>query len=368
MSHKLINEYPLLVLPSLAKEIGLNEAIVLQQIHFWLETFKKANDVKHLKHGRWWVYNSVKQWKRDNFPFWSVNTIERVIRKLEDRGLLISDVLNAAKFDQTKWYTIDYERLEQIVRFPQNGEIDNTNLGEPIPETTTETTKAKNENNVSRKPGEQVAGSFGGGSDNLLVGGADSHSSPGHNNTNTSEGSPNEMRKPPQNQVSYENACELAQYLMRELGYEFISADNHDLLTRPFVVWGVYKSADEYFTQRHPTFKVWLNILLKRYKEEHIGFNDMVRWLTNCNQQYEKWFKAQHGDASDFHHYDWSTQLAVDDTQVYDHIDEFEDLDEFENVDDCENLLDDSHLELAVQAIEVAIEATKSGGPAPKYS
>lgn len=32
----LINEPPLQVLPTLAKTIGLNEAIVLQQVHYWL--------------------------------------------------------------------------------------------------------------------------------------------------------------------------------------------------------------------------------------------------------------------------------------------------------------------------------------------
>jgi hypothetical protein len=31
---KLIDEYPLVVLPSLAVDYGLNEAIVIQQIHY----------------------------------------------------------------------------------------------------------------------------------------------------------------------------------------------------------------------------------------------------------------------------------------------------------------------------------------------
>ena len=36
MSNLLIHEEPLLVLPGLASRIGLNEAIFLQQIHYWL--------------------------------------------------------------------------------------------------------------------------------------------------------------------------------------------------------------------------------------------------------------------------------------------------------------------------------------------
>lgn len=35
MSRLLINEPPLIVLPNLAILIGLNEAIVLQQVHYW---------------------------------------------------------------------------------------------------------------------------------------------------------------------------------------------------------------------------------------------------------------------------------------------------------------------------------------------
>lgn len=46
MSKLLISESPLLVLPSLAETIGLNEAIVLQQIHFW------TSKEKHYKNGR----------------------------------------------------------------------------------------------------------------------------------------------------------------------------------------------------------------------------------------------------------------------------------------------------------------------------
>ena len=37
----LINEHPLMVLPSLATAVGLNQAIVLQQVHYWLDLNRK---------------------------------------------------------------------------------------------------------------------------------------------------------------------------------------------------------------------------------------------------------------------------------------------------------------------------------------
>lgn len=103
----LIEEPPLQVLPSLAKSIGLNEAIVLQQIHYWL---RKSNNVKD---GNKWIYNSMTNWQKQ-FSFWSLPTVKRVFRSLENQGLLITANYNKAGFDKTKWYRIDYEKLQYM--------------------------------------------------------------------------------------------------------------------------------------------------------------------------------------------------------------------------------------------------------------
>ncbi|PGB42858.1 conserved phage C-terminal domain-containing protein [Bacillus toyonensis] len=143
MSNLLIHEEPLLVLPGLASRIGLNEAIFLQQIHYWL------NRSKHFYDERSWVYNSVAEWVKQ-FPFWSENTIRRIVKNLEDEQLLVIGNYNRAKFDKTKWYSINYEKLRLLEstndvpnlgrRSTQNEQMDVPNLGKPIPETNTETT------------------------------------------------------------------------------------------------------------------------------------------------------------------------------------------------------------------------------------
>lgn len=109
MSNLLIDDYPILVLPNLATEIGLNEAIVLQQMHYWL---KKSN---HNYDGRRWIYNSFPEWQK-HFPFWSVITIKRAVYSLEKQNLLCVGNYNKAKFDKTKWYSINYETLEGMRR------------------------------------------------------------------------------------------------------------------------------------------------------------------------------------------------------------------------------------------------------------
>ncbi|WP_254119113.1 conserved phage C-terminal domain-containing protein [Bacillus sp. FJAT-29790] len=49
-------------------------------------------------------------------PFWSESTIKRTIKSLENQGYLISGNFNRSKMDQTKWYSIDYEKLGELER------------------------------------------------------------------------------------------------------------------------------------------------------------------------------------------------------------------------------------------------------------
>lgn len=107
-SRLLMDEAPLVIQPSLAVLLGLNEAILLQQIHYWI-TRSSHKDTQ----GRAWAYNSVAAW-RDQFPFWSISTIKRGIAALEKMGILLSCNHNKASFDKTKWYTIDYDRLAEL--------------------------------------------------------------------------------------------------------------------------------------------------------------------------------------------------------------------------------------------------------------
>lgn len=141
MSKLLIDEEPLQVLPNLAKAIGLNEALVLQQVHYWLNRSDKFYG------GRKWTFNSYTDWQKQ-FPFWSESSIKRIFQSLEKLGLLITGNFNKMPIDRTKWYTIDYSRLDEFSR--PSGQFDPTNrsdctdeevnLTPPIPETTTETT------------------------------------------------------------------------------------------------------------------------------------------------------------------------------------------------------------------------------------
>lgn len=60
VSPLLINEPPLQVLPTLALKLGLNEAIILQQIYYWLNLEFNKNQFD----GRLWVYNTYEKWQQ----------------------------------------------------------------------------------------------------------------------------------------------------------------------------------------------------------------------------------------------------------------------------------------------------------------
>ncbi len=97
----------LLVNRRLAALIGLNEAIVLQQIHYWLQR-KRAGGVEH--DGRRWVFNTLESW-REQFPFWSKDTVKRALAALKKSGLLLVKKLAEASRDQTNYYSIDYQQI-----------------------------------------------------------------------------------------------------------------------------------------------------------------------------------------------------------------------------------------------------------------
>lgn len=143
MNNLLISEPPLQVLPTLAVRVGLKEAIVLQQFHYWLQRSGNNRD------GYKWVYNSYDEWHKQ-FPFFSKVTLRRTINSLEKQGYLVSGNYNKAGFDKTKWYRIDYQRMNKACdqndhtrcsncsHAGDQNEQTNTNR---LPETTTETTK-----------------------------------------------------------------------------------------------------------------------------------------------------------------------------------------------------------------------------------
>ena len=105
----LLKVKPLVVSPVLASRIGLNEAIVLQQICYWLED--TASGVEH--DGRRWVYNTIEEWT-EQFPFWSPDTVKRALTSLKKNGLIYVEQLKKSQHDRTNFYAINHENRKRL--------------------------------------------------------------------------------------------------------------------------------------------------------------------------------------------------------------------------------------------------------------
>lgn len=79
-TRSIVIDTPVLMLPALARLIGMDEAMLLQQIHYWLSLGGHEHD------GRRWIYNTYHAWT-EQFPGWSKDKVRRIVERLRGRGL-----------------------------------------------------------------------------------------------------------------------------------------------------------------------------------------------------------------------------------------------------------------------------------------
>lgn len=106
----LYSRNPLVVDKDLATVIGLNEAITLQQINYWLHV-SGGKDI----YDRHWIKHTISEFLEKDFPFWSRSTVKRAISNCEKKGFLLEKNLNKAGFDKSKWYSIDEDKLDEVM-------------------------------------------------------------------------------------------------------------------------------------------------------------------------------------------------------------------------------------------------------------
>lgn len=133
----LTDEEPLQVLPSLAVRVGLNEAIILQQLHYWLRNKKSGEVIGGVK----WIFNSFDEWV-EQFPFLSKRTVERSFAKLEAMRIVLSEQFGGR--DRRNYWRIDYDALNALLN-PTSDPDPDTHTQSPCPPPADE--------NVSRQSG-----------------------------------------------------------------------------------------------------------------------------------------------------------------------------------------------------------------------
>jgi hypothetical protein len=136
----LLDERPLVLLPSLAEAVGVNLAVVIQQLHFHL-----ANpDNGRVHAGEQWIYKTYEDWRALDFPFWSTPQIRRAFRSGEELGLIVS-CQPEGRDSRRKYYRIQYDALEKALAHARTWNISKSSdrMHEFVASSSSETTLAK---------------------------------------------------------------------------------------------------------------------------------------------------------------------------------------------------------------------------------
>jgi hypothetical protein len=156
----LINESPFCFQPKLAQYLGLEQAIVLQQVAYLLSRNGNGKVIE----GDRYIFNTYEQWQSDFFPFLSERTIRRIFTELETKSLVVA-IQPEGAMSRRKYYRLGagcrhltIERINEQLGLKQDddeaklapsgsGQVDrlvSPSWPLPLTETTTETTTERN--------------------------------------------------------------------------------------------------------------------------------------------------------------------------------------------------------------------------------
>lgn len=80
---------------------GVDESIMIANLQFWIR--KNEANGKHFHDGRFWTYNSIEAFTK-LFPFWTARQIRRILKSLEEKGVIVTGNYNTSAYDRTIWY------------------------------------------------------------------------------------------------------------------------------------------------------------------------------------------------------------------------------------------------------------------------
>lgn len=90
----------------IAEKFGVNAAILLENLHFWIE-HNRAND-EGIHDGRTWTYESMEAYA-SQFSFMTTRQVRTALTKLKDEGVIMTGCFNNSAFNRKTWYTLtDY--------------------------------------------------------------------------------------------------------------------------------------------------------------------------------------------------------------------------------------------------------------------
>ncbi|WP_154512434.1 hypothetical protein [Rickettsiales endosymbiont of Trichoplax sp. H2] len=93
---------------------GYKKTNFLNKLNYWIHKCGRQID----NSSNLWVYNPLQEWAQQLNC--SISTIKRVIKYLEKENIIFSQKPNARKWNHTKWYSINYEKLNLLLNIEKN--------------------------------------------------------------------------------------------------------------------------------------------------------------------------------------------------------------------------------------------------------
>ena len=127
----------------IAKQYGVNEAIFIQNLWWWIER-NRQSEINYYtvelrsKHGEseiisdYWTYNSMRAFE-EVFPFWSKRQIRTIIENCKKKELIVTSNLNQRKYDRTMWYAL----TDKVKKLCKNSQEHLTETSQGIDESVT---------------------------------------------------------------------------------------------------------------------------------------------------------------------------------------------------------------------------------------
>ena len=105
------------IAPEVAKEIGLNESLVLLQLEYWITT-----DGEYREDGFWWLRKTVREIQQ-TFVFWGTGTVSRTLTSLATSGYIVYGDFDDGPGKGATWIRFNMERIATIktIRLSQDG-------------------------------------------------------------------------------------------------------------------------------------------------------------------------------------------------------------------------------------------------------
>lgn len=100
---------------------GVDNAVMIWNLSHWIE--HNAANEKNFHDGRYWTYNSIEAYTK-LFPFWSKGQIRRILKSLEDSGVIMTGNYNVDRRDRSTWYAFTDSFLQMHLSKSTNANVE----------------------------------------------------------------------------------------------------------------------------------------------------------------------------------------------------------------------------------------------------